>query len=95
MQLPSRDGPCEEDADSVVSDESPELARREGRSAPGREDSNCSGSSVRVLAQESRESSEGAVGGRSSSASCSSNRAIGDGVTSDCGWGAIKFNGYK
>jgi len=71
VQLPSRDDI--DDADCVVSDESLELVWSGRASAVVGEDASGSGSSVSVFVQESRESLEGAVGGRSSKASCSSN----------------------
>lgn len=71
VQLPSVDGL--EVIDSVASDESLELVRREGASTRVGEDTNDSGSSVRVFVQESREYLEGAVEGRSSKANCPSN----------------------
>ena len=73
MQLPSRDGLDDDAADSAVSVESRELVRREGKSTLVGEDPSDSGSSVRVFVEESSESLEGVVGGRSSKASCLSN----------------------
>lgn len=87
MQLPSRDVLDEEAADSAVSVDSREPVR-EGKSIPFGEDPSDSGSSVRVIVEESSESLE--VGGRSSRASCLSNWAIGEGETSDGGSECIK-----
>ena len=88
IQLPSRDGLAD---DSVVSVESRELLRREGKSILVGDDRSDSGSSVRVFEGDSNESLEGEMGGISSKASCSSNWAIGEGETSDgCCWGYIK-----
>lgn len=85
VQLPSRDVPDDDAADSAVSVESRELARREGKSTLVGEDPDDSGSSVRIFVEESREPSERIVGGRSSKASCLSNWVIGDGETGDGG----------
>ena len=77
--------------DSVVSVESRELVRREGNSTLVGDDRIDSGSSVRALEGEPRESLEGEVGDRSSKASCSSSLAIGEGETSGGGgWGCIE-----
>jgi len=95
IQLPSRDGLDEDAGDSVVSVESRESVRREGKSTLVGEDRSDSGSSIRVFEVESRESLERAVGCRSSKASCSSNLAIGEGETTDCGSGCIGVEGYK
>ena len=87
IQLPSRDLLDEEAVDSAVNVDSREPVR-EGKSIPVGEDPSDSGSSVRVLVEESSESLE--AGGRSSRASCLSNWAIGDGETSDGGSECIK-----
>jgi len=92
IQLPSRDGLDDDAGDSVV--ESRESVRREGKSTLVGEDRSDSGSSVRVFEVESRESLERAVGCRSSKASCSSNRAIGVGETTDGSSGCIGIEGY-
>lgn len=83
MQLPSRD--CLDWDAMELRVESLELERREGKSVAIGDDTNVPGSSSRVLAEESRVSSEEAVGCRSSRASCWSNLAIGEGLTSDGG----------
>lgn len=58
IQLPSRDGLVNDVVDSVVSVESRESVRREGKSTLVGDDRSCSGSSVSVLEGESREPSE-------------------------------------
>lgn len=90
MELPSRDAPGDDAPDSTVSVESREFVRREGKSTAVGEDPSDSGSSVKVFVEESRESFEGVVGGRSSRASCLSNCAIGDGEMGDGGSECIK-----
>lgn len=92
IQLPSRDLFDEEAVDSAVNVDSREPAR-EGKLIPVGEDPSDSGSSVRVLEEESSESLE--AGDRSSRASCLSNWAIGDGETSDGGSECIKDQGYR
>lgn len=96
IQLPSRDVLDDDAAGSAVSVGSWEVGMREGESTLVGEDPIDSGSSVRVFVEESRESSEGVVGGRSSRASCSSNWVIGEGETSGCGSsGCIKVKVYR
>jgi len=90
MELPSRDAPGDDAPDSTVSVESREFVMREGKSTAVGEDPSDSGSSVKVFVEESRESFEGVVGGRSSRASCLSNCAIGDGEIGDGGSECIK-----
>jgi len=89
MELPSRDGPGGDAADSAVREEFLEFVKREGESVVVGEENSDRGSSVRVFTEESGECLEGALDGRSSRASCSSNRAIGEGATSGCGWEVI------
>jgi hypothetical protein len=83
IQLPSRD--CLDWDAMELRVESLELERREGKSVATGDDTNVPGSSASVLVEESRESSKGAVGCRSSKASCWSNLVIGVGLTNDGG----------